>query len=376
MDPDPRTQRIYLLAGEASGDLHAANLVKALKARQPGLQFRGMGGDRMAAEGVTLVRHIRETNFMGFVVVLLNLRTILRMFRQVKADILAYKPQAVILVDYPGFNLRMARFCHQQGIRVYYYISPQLWAWKAGRVKQVKAYVHQMYCILPFEQEWYRQRGVAVAYVGHPLLDALQPAKFADKPLEPQRLALLPGSRAHEITRMLPVMLAAAAQFPQLQPVLAAAPTQSREWYETLLKKYPQVELAYADVYRVLRDARFALVTSGTATLETALHETPQVVCYAGNWLSYQIARRLVKVKYISLVNLIMDREVVKELIQGEMNPRSVAKALGRLVTDGEARRQQLEDYRELRDRLGKGGASDRTAAKILEDLERDEKPV
>jgi lipid-A-disaccharide synthase len=367
MDPDPSHSRFYILAGEASGDLHAANLVKALKARNPHLAFRGMGGDRMAAQGVSLVRHIRNTNFMGFLVVLLNLRTIMRMFRQMKADILAYKPDAVVLVDYPGFNLRMARFCKAQGIPVFYYISPQLWAWKAGRVKQVKAYVDRMFCILPFEQDWYKQHGVQVDYVGHPLLDALAPSAFLDKPAQPEYLALLPGSRPHEITRMLPVMLQAAAQFPALQPVLAAAPTLPQEWYAQLLQRYPQVQLVYADAYSVLRKARYAFVTSGTATLETALHETPQVVCYAGNWLSYQIARRLVKVKYISLVNLIMDREVVKELIQSQMTAPALAKALGKLVTDGETRRQQLDDYRELRDRLGQGGASDRAAARMLE---------
>jgi lipid-A-disaccharide synthase len=224
-----------------------------------------------------------------------------------------------------------------------------------------------MFCILPFEQDWYKQHGVQVDYVGHPLLDALAPSTFLDKPAQPEYLALLPGSRPHEITRMLPVMLQAAAQFPALQPVLAAAPTLPKAWYAQLLQRYPQVQLVYADTYSVLRKARYAFVTSGTATLETALHETPQVVCYAGNWFSYQIARRLVKVKYISLVNLIMDREVVKELIQSQMTAPALAKALGKLVTDGETRRQQLDDYRELRDRLGQGGASDRAAARMLE---------
>jgi lipid-A-disaccharide synthase len=361
--PDGR-RRLYLIAGEASGDLHGSNLIRALKAKGP-CAFRGMGGDRMEAAGMQLARHIRTTDFMGFLVVLMNLRTILRMFSQIKADLLAFKPDAVILIDYPGFNLRMARFCHQHGIQVFYYISPQVWAWKKSRVKQIRAYVDRMYCILPFEREWYRPYEVEAEYVGHPLLDAIEEGHFGDKPENPSILALLPGSRKHEIARMLPVMLQAASTFGELKPVLAAAPTQPPAYYAQLARAYPQIEVVYNDTYRVLRAARYALVTSGTATLEAALHEVPQVVCYSGNWLSYQIARRLVKISYISLVNLIMDRPVVTELIQKDMRPSRVAEELHRLVYDAERRRSMLEDYRMLKERLGGGGASEKAAESI-----------
>lgn len=368
MDPDPTPRRLYFIAGEASGDLHASNLIKALKQLGP-CTLRGMGGDRMQAEGMELARHIRTTNFMGFVVVLLNLRTIMKMFRQIEADILAFRPEAVVLIDYPGFNLRMAKFCKQHGIQVHYYISPQVWAWKKSRVKQIRRWVDRMYCILPFEKDWYRHEGVEVDYVGHPLLDVVGHAHFNDKPEDPPRLALLPGSREHEIKNMLPQMMAAVRSFPQLRPVLAAAPTLPRTFYEALLKDYPEIELVYNDTYRVLTEARYALVTSGTATLEAALHEVPQVVCYSGGWLSYHIAKRLVKIRYISLVNLIMDREVVTELIQGQMNSRRMAEELNLLINDPESRRAMLEDYRLLRERLGGGGASLRTAEAIWQRL-------
>lgn len=367
--------KLYIIAGEPSGDLHGKNMLRALRGQLPDLEVRGVGGDGLAAEGMSLVRHIRDTNFMGFVQVLQNLGTIRQLFRDVKADILKFRPEAVVLIDYPGFNLRMARFCKEHGIKVFYYISPQVWAWKKGRVKQIRAYVDRMFVILPFEKAFYEGEGIDVDFVGHPLLDEIAEGGYDGESLrvrllEPgQRLvALLPGSRKQEIGRMLPRMLAMVERFPDCQFVVAGAPTQDREFYDRYLQG-SGVELVEGQTYELLSAADAALVTSGTATLETALFGVPEVVCYAGSPLSVWLARQLIKVKFISLVNLVMDREVVRELIQGELNTSNLQNELQKLLDPGHRSKLQQE-YALLKEKLGSSGASEQLANLIREALQ------
>ncbi len=371
--------KYYLIAGEASGDLHGSNLVKALQKEDPAAEIRAWGGDLMSEAGATVVKHYRDLAFMGFLEVVKNLRTIMRNFRFCKSDVLAFQPDVLILIDYPGFNLRMAKWAKSQGIRVFYYISPQLWAWHSSRVHQIKANVERMFVILPFETDFYRQYDYEVDFVGHPLLDVI-----ADRPHNPALLselrlnndpiiALLPGSRRQEIQRMLSVMLQVIPDFPNAQFVIAGAPAIPRSYYEQIIqrthipeKAREQLYIAENRTYDLLQYSHAALVTSGTATLETALFGVPQVVCYSGNPLSYWIARRLVNVKYISLVNLIIDRPLVKELIQHELTPENLKSELHALLSD--KRTDMLEGYRDLQKALGESGASAR-AAKLMVNL-------
>jgi lipid-A-disaccharide synthase len=366
-------KRLYVIAGEASGDLHGANFLKELRRREPDIEVRAWGGDRMAAEGATLVKHYRDLAFMGFTQVILNLRTILRNIALCKQDIDAYKPDLLVLIDYPGFNLRIAEHAHAKGIKVLYYISPQLWAWKEGRIKTIRSSVDHLCCILPFEQEWYAARGVQVEFVGHPLLDELQArgtlANTGEHgPSAP--IALLPGSRTQEIERMLPVMLEAAAHFPNEQFVVCGAPSVPDELYHRIIGDPASaggrtVQLVKGRTYDVLGEAKAAVVTSGTATLETALIGVPEVVCYSGGAINVWLARRFVQVKYISLVNLIMDREVVRELIQQDMNADAIARELQRLLSDVKYRKGMLDDLQMLRAKLGGPGASARVAERV-----------
>ncbi|TDX00564.1 lipid-A-disaccharide synthase [Dinghuibacter silviterrae] len=361
--------RYYLIAGEASGDLHGSNLIKALKAHDSGAEFRCWGGDMMEAAGAVLVKHYKELAFMGFVEVVRNLPTILRNLRMCKEDVLAYKPDALILVDYPGFNLRIARWAHTQGIRVIYYISPQVWAWKESRVKGIKESVDKMLVILPFEKEFYHKWGYEVEYVGHPLVEVVEAAQrqAADHAGGKPIVALLPGSRAQEVALKLPVMLEVSRAFPDHQFVVAQAPSLDDAYYAPLLQDYPDVQTVRGNTYGLLGQARAALVTSGTATLETALFGVPEVVCYKGSQVSYEIAKRLIKVKYISLVNLIMDKPVVKELIQGDMNAANVRTELEKLLKDEAYRARIMEDYAALKRILQQGGdASANAAASIV----------
>jgi lipid-A-disaccharide synthase len=370
--------KYYIISGEASGDLHGSNLMKELKAMDPGAQFRCWGGDLMKEQGAELVKHYRELAFMGFTEVLMNIRTILRNIDLCKKDIADWKPDAVILIDYPGFNLRIAEFAKGAGFKVFYYISPQIWAWKQSRVNKIKRTVDQMFVILPFEEEFYQRFDYKAHFVGHPLLDAIadrntqKPSfdEFAKKHGLDSRpvIALLPGSRRQEISTMLPVMLNVRNDFKDYQLVVAGAPSQPKEFYETFLRG-TGVKILFNETYSLLQQSHAALVTSGTATLETALFGVPEVVCYKGGYISYQIAKRLVKVKYISLVNLIMDREVVKELIQDEFNEDTLKKELDRLISDKPYREQMLRDLAELKSRLGGSGASRKTAALMLESL-------
>ena len=368
--------RIYLVAGEASGDLHAANLLRALRARAPGLEARALGGDALAAAGATLVRHNRDLNHFGFVEVVRHLPQILRLFGQLERDIAAYRPDAVVLVDYPGFNLRLARRLHARGVRVFYYIAPQVWAWKEGRLAALKAYVDRLYCILPFEPGWFAARGLEVDYVGHPLLDAIaqaeqRPSKLrAELGLGPEApvLALLPGSRRNEVRAMLPTMLAAARPLVgRAELLIAAAPHLEPEFFAPMLRAAGvEARVVSNRTYDVLRTAQAALVTSGTATLETALWRVPQVLCYRVNALSYAIARRLVKLKYVGLPNLILDRPVIGELLQGALTVEALRAEAERLLFDAEARARLAADYAELRQVLGAAGASARTAELML----------
>ncbi len=359
------TTRLYLIAGEASGDLHGSNLIKALRALRPDIVCRAWGGDRMADAGATVVKHYRDLAFMGFWEVAKNLRTIWRNLHFCQRDIEAFQPDAVVLIDYPGFNLRIARWAKKRGFRVVYYISPQLWAWHASRVRAIRRDVDQMLVILPFETDFYRQYGVQATWVGHPLLDVIPQVA---QPCHSGVIALLPGSRQQEVRRILPVMLSVTPFFSSYQFVVAAAPSLPEALYRAYLAGYPQVELVVGDTYGVLQRAQAALVKSGTSTLETALLGVPQVVCYAGSSISYAIARRVVRVPYISLVNLVLERPLVRELIQHHMNTPSLRQALDDILQPAQAEVIR-EGYRELRRRLGGPGASERAARRILEFL-------
>ncbi len=362
--------KLYVIAGEASGDLHGSNLLKVIFSLQPDVQCRVWGGDLMQSAGGELVKHYRDLAFMGFVEVLKNLRTILRNITFCKKDILAYQPDALVLIDYPGFNLRIAKWAKQQGIRVVYYISPQIWAWHRSRVYDIRRDVDKMLVILPFEKAFFEQYGVAVEYVGHPLLDALQQhtEDTHSNPHDSNIIALLPGSRKQEVQRILPEMLAATSAFPAYQFIIAGASSLPESYYQAMLTDYPQVQLVIGKTYELLQKSKAALVKSGTSTLETALFNVPQVVCYAGSPVSYQIARRLIKVKYISLVNLIADRPLVRELIQHELHSDNIKSALQEIL-EPEKRTEMLAGYADLRHLLGDGGASRRAAKAILDFL-------
>ena len=362
--------KYYLIAGEASGDLHGANLMKALRKEDPQAVFRYFGGDKMQAEGGTLVKHYADMAFMGFTEVLLNLRTIFRNLKACKADISAYGPDVLILIDFPDFNLKIAEFAKKAGRRVCYYISPKVWAWNQKRVLRIKKVVDQMFCILPFEVDFYASWGMSVYYVGNPLLDEIaafksDPAFRIKEELGSQPLiALLPGSRKQEIERLLPVMLHTMDHFPEYRFVLAAAPAFTAAYYQQFIGHQP-VKLVFAKTYDLLANAHAAVVASGTATLETALFNVPQVVVYRGGAISIAIARLLVKIRFISLVNLIMDKRVVAELIQEDCNPAAISHELHQILS-GEGRAAMLEDYAELHQRMGDAGASERTAKYIV----------
>lgn len=364
--------KYYIIAGEASGDLHGSNLMKALKEKDPQAEFRFWGGDLMEKQGGVLVKHYRDLAFMGFLEVAMNLRTILNNIKFCKDDIKNHHPDVLILVDYPGFNLRIAKFAKELGIKVVYYISPQLWAWKEGRVEIIKKYVDEMMVILPFEEDFYKKHGVHSHFVGHPLLDAISSLQEIDKYTfkkehglnEKEIIALLPGSRKQEVEKMLEMMLSVRPHFTSYQFVIAGAPSLPKEFYQKYVDD--NVHFVSNKTYDLLRCSKAALVTSGTATLETALLNVPEVVCYRGSKISYAIAKRLVKnIKYISLVNLIMDREVVKELIQNDLNTRNLVAEL-QAVLEGDKRKQVLKDYELLREKLGGKGASEKAAEVIL----------
>lgn len=361
---------LYLICGEDSGDLHGANLVRALRRERPDLRVRGVGGDRLIAEGMETVAHVRDINFMGFAEVVQHLGTIRALFRTVKADIKAAQPDLVLLIDYPGFNLRLAPFIKALGLPLVYYISPQVWAWKKNRVKKIRRYVDQMLVILPFEADFYAQEGVEATFVGHPLLDAIGEVQ-REKPGRPT-IALLPGSRKQEIQRLLPIMAQLPALLPDFHFVLAGAPSQTEAFYRNILPPDSPIELHLHRTYDLLRSADYAVVASGTATLETALFQVPEVVVYRGATLSYWLARRLIEVPFISLVNLIMRRKLVPELIQHQCTPEQIAAELRQMMQPTQ-RQAMLAGYLELRQKLGEAGASKAAARAIAEKLEQGE---
>lgn len=372
--------KYYIIAGEASGDLHASNLMKEIKNEDSAAKFRFWGGDLMQAQGGELVKHYRETAFMGFLTVLKNLGKIRANFSLCEKDLLEYMPDVLILVDYPGFNLRMAKFAKENGIRVHYYISPKIWAWKEGRVKKIKAYVDRMFTIFPFETDFYKKHNYEVSFGGNPLLDAIEnrPNKeesftdftsknnLSNKPI----VALLAGSRKQEIERILPVMLEVMNDFQDYQFVVAAAPSITKEFYLQVVGNR-DVKFVYGQTYDLLQQSKAALVTSGTATLETALLRIPQVVCYitGGGKILFAIGKRLLKVKYISLVNLVMDKLIVKELIQHYCNKQSITSELKNILEEGSYRFEMLANYQLLNEKLGGAGASARFAKMIVADL-------
>lgn len=367
--------KYYIISGEASGDLHGSNLMKALLKEDANADIRFWGGDLMKAVGGTLVKHYKERAFMGFVEVLLNLRKIFGLISFCKKDIEQFQPDVIIYIDNSGFNLRIAKWAKEKGFRNHYYISPQVWASRAGRVEKIKRDIDKMHVILPFEKEFYKKYNYEVNFVGHPLIDAISQRKtntetefrkefnLGDKPI----IALLPGSRKQEISKMLSVMLSLVDEFDQYQFVIAGAPSQSYDFYKSIIGNK---EVAFVDnrTYDLLSISYSALVTSGTATLETALFHVPQVVCYKGSNISYQIAKRIITLEYISLVNLIMDREVVTELIQGEMNANNLRQELVKIL-EGVHRTKLLEDYAELEKKLGGSGASSKAAKAIVADI-------
>jgi lipid-A-disaccharide synthase len=368
--------KIYIIAGEASGDLHGGNLVKQMLSIDRNLSIRAWGGERMQEAGASVIKHYRDLAFMGFTEVLMNIRTILKNLSFCRQDILDFKPDAIVLIDYPGFNLRIAEFAYQHNIPVLYYISPQIWAWKQSRIEKIKKFVTRMFVILPFEREFYSKFGYQVSFPGHPLLDAIdqfkstEPASGMKWPKE--YLVVLPGSRKQEIKKMLPVMLKAIEGHFDFPIFIGKAPSVDESFYLSLIGN-SNAKLFHGGTYALLAGAKAALVTSGTATLETALFKVPEVVCYKGGYLSYLLAKSLVKVKYISLVNLILDRAAVPELIQQEFTPEICRVKLTEIIEKGAARNRMLDDFEELQQKLGGPGASLRTAEEMLDIIKKNQ---
>lgn len=388
--------RYYLVAGEASGDLHGSNLIKGLKMADPKPEFRCWGGDLMEAEGAHLVKHYKESAIIGFVEVAMSLKTLLGNLEQCKKDILEYKPDALILIDYPGFNFRIAEFAKKNGIRVFYYIAPKVWAWKEKRVHKLQKFVDRLFIIFPFEIEYFKKWNIDAIYNGNPLLDSVDNFKYAaesreefdrrcnllpDKPI----IALLAGSRKGEISYLLPRMAKIIEHYPDYQFVLAGAPATETSVYQAILDKFNiklidakgvpsgkgrEVKLLKGETYSILKHAKAAIISSGTASLEAALIGTPQVVCYGGNEISYRIAKHFVKLKYISLANLIMNAGLFKELIQHECTPELIMKELNRLLDDIPYREKMMDDYAKVRNILGGKGASEKVAKAMIVELE------
>ncbi|MBA4410127.1 MAG: lipid-A-disaccharide synthase [Bacteroidota bacterium] len=371
--------RYYVLAGEASGDLHASNLIKEISLIDQQAQFRGFGGELMEKAGMAVLKHYRDLAFMGLVPVILNIRTIRKNFRYCEQDMLDFKPDVLILVDYPGFNLRMAQFAKAHGLRTFYYISPKIWAWKEKRVYKVIAYVDEMFTILPFETGFYKKYDYPVNYVGNPLLDAILEKKIApdfpkfwaenelpEKPI----LAVLPGSRKGEISVLLPTMLEAAAQFPEFQCIIAGAPNMGIEYYRPFMKEN-QAPIIWGKTYEIMIHSRIAIVSSGTAALETAILNVPQVVVYqmTPNWL-FKYLKFFLITKWVSLVNIILGREAVTELIQSDFTLKNVVHELKKILHDPENEKRMLADYREMMIKLGEPGASKKAAGLMVSKLQ------
>ncbi|PQJ80766.1 lipid-A-disaccharide synthase [Polaribacter porphyrae] len=367
--------KYYIIAGEASGDLHGSNLMKALFKNDADATIRFWGGDLMKAVGGTLVSHYKERAFMGFFEVIKNLNKVLVFIKFCKKDIEQFQPDVIVFIDNSGFNLRVAKWAKQQGFRTNYYISPQVWASRASRVKGIKRDIDKMFVILPFEKEFYKKYNYNVDFVGHPLIDAIADRTLVDdekfrkehnlgiKPI----IALLPGSRKQEITKMLSVMVSLAQDFSDYTFVIAGAPSQDFSFYKQIIGN-ASVRFINNETYDLLSISTAALVASGTATLETSLFKIPQVVCYKGGFISYQIAKRIITLKYISLVNLIMDKQVVTELIQNDFTRSNLKKELTKILDD-KHRQELFLAYFDLEKKLGGKGASEKTAKLIIENL-------
>ena len=361
--------KYYIIAGEASGDLHGSNLIHEMQLLDHHADIRCWGGDLMKAEGGNLVKHYKDLAFMGFIEVVKNLPTILKNLSFCKKDIEHYNPDVIVLIDYPGFNIKIAEWAKQKNYKVVYYISPQVWAWKEKRVHTIKKTVDLMLVILPFEKEYYKKFDFDVVYVGHPLVEVIERFKSSfHKPIETGKkiIALLPGSRKQEINTKLPIMLGVTKSFPDYQFVVAKAPGLTTDFYTPFMQPYSNVSMVSNQTYQLLNQASAALVTSGTATLETALFGVPEVVCYKGNPISYAIAKRVIKIKYISLVNLIMDKPVVKELIQDDLTEENCTMELKALLYDENRRTQLKQDYADLAALLSQGGHASANAAKSI----------
>ena len=365
-----KPMKYYIIAGEASGDLHGSNLIKEIKNLDPAASIRAWGGDLMKDAGASLVKHYRDLAFMGFLEVIKNLPTILQNIKFCKQDIEAWQPDVLVLIDYPGFNLRIAEWAKKHGCKVVYYIAPQVWAWKENRVKKMKLCIDKMFCILPFEKDYFKNKwNWDVTYVGHPLLRVIESFKSTNPLVTDNKkvIALLPGSRKQEIVKMLPIMLSVTPHFPAYTFMVAQAPGQDAPFYNRFLMGYANVTLIKNSTYDLLSMADAALVTSGTATLETALFKVPEVVCYKTSKFSYQIAKWLVKIKFISLVNLIMDKEIVQEIIQENLTEQHLTTAL-RNITENEANRKEVMDnYQLLHTLLAAGGGE--ASAKVAQEI-------
>jgi len=368
--------KYYIIAGEASGDLHGSNLIKSLKVHDNEAVFRCWGGDMMKNNGAELVKHYRDLAFMGFIEVLLHLKTILRNIAFCKKDILSFNPDALILIDYPGFNLRIAKWAKQNNIKVFYYIAPQVWAWHKSRIKIMRKVIDRLYVILPFEKSFFENNNLKAEFVGHPLLDAIDNHNFNtdgdnilnsnnnDKPI----IALLPGSRKQEIKKMLPFMVQLSDKFRDFRFVVAAVNTLPIDFYKKIIGDYV-VDLIVGKTYNLLGKSKAAVVTSGTATLETALFNVPQIVCYKGNYLSYLLAKNFIQVKYISLVNLILDKPAVKELIQSDLTIENLIVEFEKITQNEKVISEINNDYKELTLKLEGKGASEKTAKSIINQL-------
>lgn len=368
--------KYYIIAGEASGDLHGSRLISAIHKNDPAAIFRAWGGDKMEAAGATIIKHYKDLAFMGFTEVISNISTILSNMKFCKKDIINFDPDVVIFIDYPGFNLPIAKFVKNKGFKTIYYISPQIWAWKEKRIHTIKKVIDKMLVILPFEKDFYEKWQYKVDYVGHPLIENIEEYKRSvdlqqikhtlQVDMNKKLVALLPGSRKQEITKKLPIMLKSTTYFPDVEFAVAQAPGITDDFIKSFVAQYNNVKIIKNSTYDLLSIADAALVTSGTATLETALFRVPEIVCYKGSAISYTIAKQLIKVKYISLVNLIMDQAVVKELIQHELTAENIKLELTELLYNENRKKQYETDTRKLHELLSEGGKASEKAAKII----------
>lgn len=376
--------KYFIIAGEASGDLHGSNLIRGIKSVDPGSEIRCWGGEMMQQAGALLLKHYKESAVMGFVEVLMKSGTIIKNLRRCKRDILEYRPDLIVLIDYPGFNMKIAEFAHKNSIPLFYYIAPKVWAWKEGRIKRLKKYVERLFIIFPFEIEYFRSHGIEAIYNGNPLLDSIANYKYAGESREEfckrhsldekkEIVALLAGSRKNEIKYLLPKMAELSKEYDSYLFLLAAAPSTDIRLYNDIIAAHggANITIIRDETYSVLRHAKGAIISSGTASLEAALIGTPQIVCYGGNEISYLIARAVVKLKYISLANLILDKPIFKELIQHDCTVKNMERELERILTDKACIEAMKGDYARVREILGGEGASVKVAQSMVQEYKK-----